>query len=85
MVAVDDHHLILGPHFPGPLGPRPIAPVGPVVAVGHVGPVAPIPPIASVGADEYDAPLVAPVLSPLDAFTAVRALFCCVVTHPAHN
>ena len=57
VVAVDDHHLILGPHFPGPLGPGPIALLGPVAAVGHVGPVAPIPPIASVGADEYDAPL----------------------------
>ena len=54
VVALDDHHLSLGPHFPGP---RPIAPVGPVAAVGHVGPVAPIPPKASIGADEYDAPL----------------------------
>ena len=57
VVAVDDHHLILGTHFPDPLGPGPIAPLGSVAAVGHVGPVAPIPPIASVGTDEYDAPL----------------------------
>ena len=41
--------------------------------------------VASVGVDDYGAPSVALVLSPLDAFTAMRALFCFVVTHPAHN
>ena len=71
VVAVDDHHPILGPPVPGPLGPGPIAPVGPVAAVGHVGPVAPIPPIAPVGVGDYGAPPVAPVLSPLDAFAAM--------------
>ena len=85
MVAVDYHHPILGFPFSWPSWPWTNCTSCPGSSSRPRWSSASIPAVASVGVDDYGAPSVALVLSPLDAFTAMRALFCFVVTHPAHN